>query len=353
MASEYLKSCLEAMNLEETVNQYIESSVRGVLDIILVTISQDNLLIPQKRKKFILKSPAKDESPIIKSKPDKKSREEYFKEHQKKTEESKEFTKKLIEARIERQKRIQEREKDLRIKTLQEIEEQHKRQEEIEKKLEEDKQKRLQDAIQKSEIRKKQLEGLKEDVAKKVSGSKPLYKQMEDAYKQQVLMPKLEKHKAELAKKRILYQPLNAEELKEHYRKHEEMRREQEYRRKKEMQQKNLEAQVNSVSSSLQSKFTHAILDQEKQIKEEQEKAKEEKLQNINKRLQYSKLVKEMFPPIVEESKRFDPDLNKASRKKLITAKSGGDNSREASISKKKIAPNDYKSDIGSIPKRK
>ena len=118
------------------------------------------------------------------------------------------------------------------------------------------------------------------------------------------------------------------------------------------MQQKNLEEQVNTVSSSLQSKFTQAILDEERRKKEETEKAKEEKLQNINKRLQYSKLVKEMFPPIVEEGKRFDPDYGKSERKGLKISKSR-DSSRNVSIGKKKIQPNDYKSDIGGIPKRK
>ena len=353
MASEYLKNSFVEMKLDEDLQTTIESSLTLALDAVILNLANEQLLIPRKRQKFVVKPQPKEESPMPKPKADKKTREEYFKKHHQQTEESKEFTKKLVEERLERQKRIQEREREFRIKTLQEIEEQHKRQEEIEKKMEEDKQKKLQEAMQKTEIRKKQLEGLKEEVNKKVPNSKPLYKQMEDAYKQKVLMPKLEQHKAELAKKRILYQPLNGEELKEHYKKHEELMREQEYRRKKELQQKALEEQVNIVSSNLQSKFTQAILEQEKKSKEEVEKAKEEKLHYINKRLQYSKLVKEMFPPIIEESKKFDADYGKASRKVIQTSKSRDSSSHTSLPKRKKIQPSDYKSDIGAIPKRK
>ena len=352
MVSEYLKSSLNSLSLEPSIEHAIISSTETILSIIKSKLLSNTLAVPIKRKKFKAKLPTPEVSPMPKPKLDKKSREEYFKEHQKKTEESKEFTKKLIEERQERQKKILEREREIRMKTLQEIEEQRKRQEEIEKKMEEDKVKRVHQAQQKSEIRKKQLNEIKEEVSKKIVYSKPLYKQMEDAYKQQVLMPKLEQQKAELAKKRMLFQPLNPEELKEHSRKHEEIRREQEYKRKKELQQKMLEAQVNSVAINLQSRFTQAVLDENRKKKEEEEKAKEEKLLNVHKRLQYSKLVKEMFPPIVGETKKLDVDIKKSLKNKAGTAVSR-ENSVENLASNKNVSVYDYKSDIGSLPKRK
>src|SRR5574343_1243916 len=109
------------------------------------------------------------------------------------------------------------------MKAEKEMEEQRKKQEEIQRRLEEEKQKRLNDMIQKSEMRKKQIEELKEQITSKKTAQKPLYKQMEDNYKQQVLLPTLEQQKAELAKKRIQYQPINIEEIKEHSKKHEEI----------------------------------------------------------------------------------------------------------------------------------
>lgn len=351
MANQYLESQLKGLGLKESVHTAVQSAVHNVIGAFILNLSKLALVISEKRQRFKPKPPKVEESPVVKPKPDKKNREEYFKEMHKKVEESKEFTKKLEEEKSIRLKRIQEREREMRMKAIQEIEEQRARQAEIERKLEEEKQKKISELMQKNENRKKNLEEVKQDITKRTINSKPLYKQMEDAYKQQVLMPQLEQHKAELAKKRILYQPLDHNELKEHLRKHEETKREQEYRRKKELRQKMFDAEVNSASSNLNSKFTLAILEEEKRKKDELEKIKGEKHINVNKRLQYSKLVKEMFPPVIDEGKKFDPDPVSKSRKNLKRAFSG-DGSREQSIEKKKISVADYKSEIGSIPRR-
>ncbi|OMJ81567.1 hypothetical protein SteCoe_3997 [Stentor coeruleus] len=351
MANQYLESQLKSLNLKESFQTAIESAVHKVVDVFLMSLAKSALTLPEKRQRFKAKPAKVEESPTPKPKPDKQHREGYFKEQQKKVEETKEFTKKLEEDRINRQKRVQERERELRNKALQEIEEQKIRQIELEKKLEEDKQRKLAELVQKSEIRKRHIEEVKQETAKRSVSSKPLYMQMEDAYKQQVLMPQLEQHKAELAKKRILYQPLDREEFKDHIKKHEEIRREQEYRRKKEFKQKILEAEVNSASFNLQSKFTLAILEEERNKKDELEKIKEEKQVHINKRLQYARLVKEMFPPVINESKKFIPESELKSKKTHKRAYSN-ENSRDKSIEKKKISVVDYKSEIGIVPKR-
>ena len=348
MLSEYFRSNLEKLSLEIIDQDFIKGALSQVYSSIASEISNNTLAIADKRKRYVPKPPKVEELPSEKSKHDKQTREEYFKEHQKKVDETKEFTKKLISERILREKRQQEKDEQARIKAMQDLESQRERQKEIQRKLEIDKQKRLAEMLQKSENRKKQNEGLREQINQRKPSQKPLYKQMEDAFKQQVVMPTLEQQKAELAKKRILYQPINPEEIKEHSRRHEELRREQEYKRKKELEQRNLEAQVNLVSNNLQSKFTAAILEEERSKKEEIIRLQQERKGNLQKKQQYAKLVKEMFPPIISEGKKFEFDDKKRSHKALRTALSGH-HSRDGSLLAIKAGPGDYKSELGEV----
>lgn len=346
MAVQHITSLLTSLNLPEEITKACKTSINSVNSAFIIRLTTNSISFPERRQRFKPK-PAIEEPPpaVAKPKIDKKTRDENFEELKKKTEESKDFTKKLIEDRIERQKRNQEREREFRMKTMQEMEEQRKQQEEIIKKLEEEKLSKLNEMAKKSEQRKKVLEEQKE-ISKSPVATKPLFKQMEDAYKQKVLMPQLEHHKAELAKKRINYQPLNPDELKEHSRNHEELKRQFEYRRKKELEQKQLDSQLNMASNSMQSKFTVAVLEEEKRKKEEQERKEYEKKLNINKRLQYSKLVKEMFVPVVGENNKIPEAVATKFKNKVRSA----DNDRNSE--KKKIGVTDYKSDIGLRPAR-
>ena len=139
---------------------------------------------------------------------------------------------------------------------------------------------------------------------------------MEEIYQKNVLMPELEQKNSDLAKKRLLYQPLNHEELMEHFSKHENNLRFEEYRRKKELEKKKLDSELNSIVSIFSSKFTHALVEEEKKKKEEIEKKKNEKKINANKRIQYSKLVKEIFSPIINKQK----NIQTTSKKSLYAA---------------------------------
>lgn len=347
MAVPYLSAKFDSLNLEKATSDLVLELTQSVISKFLVSLASKSIAFPEKRQRFHSKQPKQEEPlPAPKPKIDKKARDEFFEEHKKKTDESKEFTRKLIEERLERQRRIQEREKEYRIKTLQEIDEQRKQQEEVLKRMEDEKKEKIFELVKKSENRKKEL-GEKKEICRSPVGVKPLYKQMEDAYKQKVIMPQLEKHKAELARKRIAYKPLDPEELKEHSRHHDELKRQYEFRRKKEYEQKNLDAQLNQATNSMQSKFTIAVLEEEKRKKEEQEKANQEKLLNAHKRLQYSKLVKEMFPPVIDESRKLDTSSKSKSK---IRSADFPDESIERS--KKKIGVTDYKSEIGLNPAR-
>lgn len=348
MLSEYFRSNIEKLTLETRDQDFIKDILGQVHSSVANEISNNTLNIADKRKRYVPKPSKGEELPSEKSKHEKQTREEFVKEHQKKVDETKEFTKKLISERILREKRQQEKDEQARIKAMQDLEDQRKRQEEIQRKLEIDKKQRLADMLQKSDTRKKQIEGLREQINQRKPSQKPLFKQMEDAFKQQVVMPILEQQKAELAKKRILYQPINPEEIKEHSRRHEELRREQEYKRKKELEQRNLEAQVNLVSNNMQSKFTVAILEEERLKKEEKTRFEQERKGNLQKKQQYAKLVKEMFPPIISEGKKFEFDEKKRSHKALRTALSGN-HSRDGSLLAIKVRPGDYKSELGEV----
>ena len=52
------------------------------------------------------------------------------------------------------------------------------------------------------------------------SDQRPLFRIIEDNYKQQNLLPELEKRKAVLAKKREMYSPLDHEEMQDHMHQH-------------------------------------------------------------------------------------------------------------------------------------
>ena len=50
---------------------------------------------------------------------------------------------------------------------------------------------------------------------------RPQYKSLEDRYQEKVLLPELERRKEELAKKRLIFKPLNHEEMEEHAKRYE------------------------------------------------------------------------------------------------------------------------------------
>ncbi|OMJ85355.1 hypothetical protein SteCoe_13328 [Stentor coeruleus] len=238
----------------------------------------------------------------------------------KKLHQNQEFTKKLYDERLERQKRIDQRELNHRQYLLHEMDF-YESQKAIEanKKLEE-KQLKLLKLSQKAEIRKERLKKIADQGI--LEQKKPLYIQMEENYKQNIIMPELEQKKAQIAKKKLLYQPLDHEELLDHMKKYKEIAKIEEFRRKKEMQKKEIEAELNMASSLYFSKFMLAVEQQEKKDKTDYEKAKHAAKFSTNKRMQYSKIVKEVFPPIIDERKRLDfsVDFVRKKPKKLIAA---------------------------------
>lgn len=343
MAKNYLKTVFYGIGFEVGVKEAVYKATEGVNSELFVKIGSFLIAIPEKKLKFKIKKTSSEGSSPKQG--IKKNREDLSEDHRTKVKECKEFTKRISGEKKERQRKIQEREAEFRIGLLKDLEEQKKYQEQIFQKLESEKKARLINSLQKTETRTKTLETKKENIKKLTPSPKPLFKQMEEAYKHQILIPRLEQHKAELARKRLIFRPLDPEELQEHSKNHEELKKLSEYRRRKEKEQKILESQINYSTKTFQSKFTSAVLEEEKRLKEDEDKIREEKILNVKKRFQYSKLVKEMFLPTVGNS-----------RKSLRSSRSG-ENSIE-SIKKnyiiKKIGVTDYKSELGMVrPVRK
>lgn len=336
MAKGYLHAQFCVVKLDVLVKQDVFNAVESINLLIYEKISNSILGISEKKVKFkIKKIISAENSPQLNTK---KNRQEYAEDHRKKVKDCKEFTNRIAGEKKERQKRIQERETEFRQNLLKEIEDQKKSQELVHQKLETEKQVHVASMRKNTELRTKVLQSKREEIQKQSPSPKPLYKQMEEFYKINVVMPRLEQHKAELARKRMIFKPLDPIELQEHSKHHDELKKLNDYRRRKENEQKTLDSEINHSTNTLHSKFTIAVLEHEKKIKEQQDKAKEEKLLNIQKRFQYSKLVNEMFLPAVNESFKVEN-----SNKSLKSSKSG-ENSLEK---KKKIGVTDYKSELG------
>ncbi|OMJ81990.1 hypothetical protein SteCoe_17422 [Stentor coeruleus] len=244
-----------------------------------------------------------------------------FESSPKKLYQNQELTKKLYNERLEHQKLIDEQELNHRKHLFQEIDSYKSRKTLAANKQLEEKQLKLIELSQKIELKKEKLKNITDQ--KILEQKKPLYIQMEENYKQNILIPELEQKKAQIAKKKLLYQPLDHEELLEHMKKYKEIAKIEEFRRKKEMQKKEIEAELNMASPIYFSKFMLAVEQQEKKDRTDYENAKNAAKFNTNKRKQYSKIVKEVFPPIIDIKKQlyFSEGFMKNQPKKLFTTK--------------------------------
>jgi hypothetical protein len=172
----------------------------------------------------------------------------------------------LIEEQRERKRRAEEELRKRREMLLAEEEgmQQLKEGQLVEK--EERRQAKIKAQHDKLEQRREERLRLKESGAEelmKVKASKPLYVQLEENYKQQVLMPELEKHKADLASKRVHFNSVTRQELSEHAKRYEEMKKEQLERRSLQATQSTLDHMTNLANKN-SSKFTYGVIEEER-----------------------------------------------------------------------------------------
>ena len=209
-----------------------------------------------------------------------------------KTEEIQHNVKRLIHERVERKKHFQAREKEKLEKF--EIEEKMKQEEnlKIEAKKQEDKKKQLMESKGKSEERKKYLEGIKE--LKSLKKKKLLHEKLEEEFEKKILIPETERISEAISLKHKIPVP-SLEEIQSHIRDY-----------KKLIQSKSVFRQSASYSESKHfspSKFFQQISEEEELAKEMEKIKIAEKADLIDRKKNYSNLVRQLYKPLVSEQK--------------------------------------------------
>ena len=216
---------------------------------------------------------------------------------------------KLNKERVEREKKRLEREEKARLRAQEEMQEVERRKQEENYLKEEEKRRRVEKLLKKKEQRKKNIEFFKEVGEKElreIIANKPLYVKIEENYEEQVLMPELEKKKAELAKKREVFQPVRKQEIIDHMKKYQENSLESQARREILAKNKEIEFKYNNSACVIKSKFTENILEEERRKREEKEQQEIEKKKLLDRKKQYASIVKDNFAPSVDEFKRHE-----------------------------------------------
>ena len=219
--------------------------------------------------------------------------------------------KRVGKEKLERQKREQERQRLMFEKIQKEMElknnEMKDREEEILKKRN-DERSRMHDIFEeRKKERGEQLQLLKKPQRKK----QYMYMDMEKKYEKEVLMPDLEKRKAEIQGKRNLLRPINKEEILEHQRRVEEYLGKKDDEKKKELLRKRMEEDMYLHN---QNRFKTAISEQiykYDQKLREQEKAQKVERKALQEKMQtYAQIVKETCLPTVSEQKKLEREMN-------------------------------------------
>lgn len=310
MAERYLERIFEQACPKESVKEVIRNlvwrSLTGVMKKISENQGKDRKKIGEKKKikDFFMSSRSEK---IVKRFSPKKYQEDF----REKAEENRIFAMKLLKEQKERKNRQQKREEHARSQVFHEHEhdELAKRAFEIQKI--DEKKGQIEKMMEKSRKRKEKLLYLREIGIKdyqKVISATPLYKKIEFEFIQNVEMPELQKRKEELRRKRELFRPIDGEDLRKHSHNHDSMLSTLAQEKKKSGSHNSLERQ----RPIAKSKALKSFLAEEKQkkIQKIEENSKKERL--INKKKQYSEIVKEVFQPVIDPFKQQEMELIKA-----------------------------------------
>ena len=343
MAEQYLKEVFNKTAAPKEVKALVHDIFNKLVHKTLEYVKDKYMNQAQNRKKH-KKIQEKDdnEAQINKFVPISHAREENANEFKQKEEETKEFVKKLRREQKERERRLKAREEEEKQKLLQETKEQDiQRKEEISRQ-EEEKLRRVKDLKNKSKKRKEEIKELIElgnQEYKKVISSKPLHEIIEEKYYSNVLMPELERHKIELAKKRELLQPINRSAILEHAKRHDQLIEEHD------LQKRNISQDSTYDASKLRSKYALAYIEEQRKKKHDLENDILEKKNLLEKKKQYAELVLEMYQPTVDPAKQLELKLIK---EKLQVSSSNITKKRSA----KSLSAKEGQSE-GEIKKRK
>ncbi|OMJ84473.1 hypothetical protein SteCoe_14428 [Stentor coeruleus] len=355
MAESHLKDILTKL----TAPKEIKTLISGIFNKLLhktLSVVKERYLDQARLKKIQTKKKkaALDNSPSSKAMPISQYREEAYQEFKQREEETKEFVKKLKKDQKEREYRQREREEEDKRKLREEARENERAQQEAQMRIEEEKVRRLKQLKEKSSKRKQEIQGLIElgnQEYRKVISSKPLHEKIEEKYFSSVLMPELERHKMELAKKREMFQPINRSAILEHARRHDQIIEEHD------VQKRNISQENNYDASKLRSKFTQAYLEEEKKRKHEFERETLEKKSLLEKKKQYAELVLEMYQPTIDPAKQLELKLMNE-KMKVSSAKIKRKRSAKSLSAKDIISDNEnpsaaYQNNPTAVKKRK
>ena len=309
MAEQYLKEVL----LKTNAPKEVKGTVKGIFDKLL------QKTLDYVKSKYIdqahnrkgnkkLKNKNLQGSPSAKVVRVSQIREENVNEFKQKEEETKGFVKKLKKEQKMREMRLKEREEEERMKLNEELRGKERVRQELILKQEEEKIHRVKELKEKSKKRKEEIRGLIElgnQEYKKVISSKPFHEKIEEKYLTKIVMPELERHKMELAKKRELLQPINRSAILEHARRHDQIMEEHD------LQKRNVSQEAGYDASKLRSKFTIAYIEDQKKRKHEMDHEAIEKRNLVDKKKQYAELVLEMYQPTVDPAKQLELKLIK------------------------------------------
>ncbi|CDW87268.1 UNKNOWN [Stylonychia lemnae] len=204
--------------------------------------------------------------------------------------------KKLIQQKLEQEKR-KKGEDEIMRKQEEEMfkkeEEKRKKQEEIEKKFQ-DKHQERQKYREDSQVK-----------IKTVINSKPLYKQYEEKYIQEIEMPQLEMKKKQLEELRNLHKPIQKQDLLEHAMKYERMKQQQleDIKKHRDLSIQAEKDRTANLRYKIKESLNLSVIDPKKI---EDEKILEERKKYTDKVRNYAKQVKEMYWPKVSETKQLE-----------------------------------------------
>ena len=279
-------------------------------------------------------------------------RKVFLQQFKEKAEENKLFALKHIKKQNELLRRKQERDEEtIKRLSIQEEEDAKQRERMLQEQDLLKRKNKLQDLQENSEKRKNEINYYQEKIrSKRISNSAtPLFKQIEENFYYKVQMPELERRKNELQRKRELYKPISHNDLLEHARRIESLRSELRQKRKKAAGMRSFEEKIHSACNNMKSKFTEAVLEEERKLREEELQKEQERKKLNEKKKHYSDVVNEMFQPSIDRFKQQEMKLIKAKLQFPVKLKSSicntvqdktSDYSRSVSIQPKKWKKN-------------
>lgn len=168
--------------------------------------------------------------------------------------------------------------------------------------MQQKKQQLLEDLSQKAKIRQEELQRQKKVLNESPQCIKPKYIEMAENYKQLYEIPELERRKAELAKKRNMFQPISRQDWLEHMRKYNNLSVEAEKKRLKTLEEKTFDN-------------IHLVNKAKKEIELKNELIKRNMKSLAEKRKHYSQVVREVFAPKVEVKEKTSEKVSEENEK--------------------------------------